>query len=66
MRAYRRKRRNVRIGQVLMALGVLIAVTHWLGHIGAFGDQPSGFVDLVAGYPAAAVVFILGAVLAGQ
>lgn len=66
LQAYRRKRRLIRAGQVLMALGVLIAVVHWLAHIGAFGVQPSNLTDLLAGYPAAAVVFIAGAMLAGQ
>lgn len=66
LRAYRRKRRLVRVGQVLMALGAAIAVVHWLAHIGVFGGQPSNLVDLLAGYPAAALVFILGGILAGQ
>lgn len=66
LRAYRRKRRLVRIGQVLMAIGVVIAVVHWLAHIGTFGGQPSGLTDLLVGYPAAAVVFVVGAILAGQ
>ena len=66
MQAYRRKRRLIRVGQVLMALGLAIAFVHWLAHIGAFGGQPSGLVDLVSGYPAATLVFVLGAILAGQ
>lgn len=49
-----------------MAVAVVIAVTHWLGHLGAFGPQPSDLQDLLVGYPAAFVVFIIGAVLAGQ
>lgn len=66
LRAHRRKRRLVRVGQVLMALGLVIAVVHWLAHIGVFGGQPSGLNDLLAGYPAGALVFVLGAILAGQ
>ena len=66
VRAYRTKRRLIRVGQVLMVLGVAVAGVHWLGHIGAFGGQPSGLVDLVAGYPAGALLFVLGAILAGQ
>lgn len=64
--AYRRRRRLVRLGQFLMTAGAVIAVVHWLGHVGVFGGQPSSVVDLLAGYPAAAVVFVLGAILAGQ
>jgi hypothetical protein len=63
---YRRKRRIIRSGQVLMAVGVVIAVVHLLAHMEAFGGQPSGFVDLVAGYPIAALIFFAGAVAAGQ
>ncbi|WP_198152940.1 hypothetical protein [Pseudofrankia sp. DC12] len=63
---YRRKRRIIRTGQVLMAAGVVIALVHWLAHLGAFGGEPSGLVDLVAGYPVGALVFFAGAVAAGQ
>lgn len=64
--ASRRRRRLVRAGQILMAAGVLIVLTHWLGHLGAFGGQPSSLADLVVGYPTGAVMFLIGAVLAGQ
>ncbi|SBW28746.1 hypothetical protein FDG2_5941 [Candidatus Protofrankia californiensis] len=63
---YRRKRRIIRTGQVLMAVAAVMALLHLLAHLGTFGGQPSGFVDLVAGYPAAAVLFLAGAVAAGQ
>ena len=66
LRAYRRKRRKVRVGQVLMGIGLVIAVTHWLAHVGAFGGEPSSLLDLLAGYPTAAVVVLFGAILAGQ
>lgn len=63
---YRRRRRLVRSGQVLMAIGALVVVVHLLGHLGVFGAEPSGWQDLTVGYPAGAVLFLLGAVLAGQ
>lgn len=66
LRAYRRARRLLRVGQVLMGSGAVIALVHWLGHVGAFGGQPSNLADLLAGYPAAALVFVAGAILAGQ
>lgn len=66
LRSYRRKRRLVRLGQVLMGLGAAIAIVHWLAHIGALGGQPSNLIDLLAGYPAAGIVFVFGAILAGQ
>lgn len=60
------KCRLVRIGQVLMAVGVVVGVGHRLVHIGTIGGQPSGTTDLLAGFPAAAVVLVAGAVPAGQ
>lgn len=62
-----RHRRLVRVGQVLMALGGGGALVHWLTHIEAFGpSQPPLWLDLAAGYPAGAFVFIIGAMLAGR
>jgi len=49
-----------------MAVGVLIAVVHLLGHLGALGAQPSGWQDLAVGYPTAGVIFLGGAIAAGQ
>ena len=49
-----------------MAVGGLVALVHLFAHLGAFGGQPSGFVDLVAGYPIAVMTFLGGAVAAGQ
>ncbi|MDP3208822.1 MAG: hypothetical protein Q8M65_06710 [Rhodoglobus sp.] len=60
-------RRVVRTGQALMVVGALVAVSHWLAHLEAFGPgQPPGWLDLVAGYPTGAIVLIIGAVLAGR
>lgn len=63
---YKRKRRKIRSGQALMLLGALIALTHLLAHLEAFGGEPSGFTDLVAGYPMGGAVALAGALLAGQ
>ena len=60
---YRSHRRKVRAGQALMAVGIVIAAVHALQHL---ATSPSGFVDLVAGYPAAGLIFLVGAVLAGR
>jgi len=35
-------------------------------HLEIFGGQPSSLLDLVAGYPTAAFLGILGAILAGR
>lgn len=63
---YRRHRRFVRIGQVIMLIGFLIAFQHWLAHLGVFGAQPPGWIDLVAGYPMGVLILALGAVVAGR
>ena len=63
---YRRKRRTIRLGQVLMVLGVVVAVVHMVGHLGAFGNEPSGWQDLAVGYPTAGLLFLGGAIAAGQ
>jgi hypothetical protein len=62
----RRNRRLIRIGQVCIALAVVVAVTHLAMHLEIFGGQPSSLLDLVAGYPTAAFLGILGAILAGR
>jgi len=50
----------------MMALGAIVAITHMLGHLGAFGSQPSGWQDLAVGYPTGGFLFLGGAVAAGQ
>lgn len=66
-RQYRRKRIMVRAGQILMVVAAMIALEHVAAHLGAFGaQQPPLLVDLLAGWPLAAVLFMIGAMLAGQ
>lgn len=65
--AWRRYRRFKRLGQILMILGLVVAVTHWLAHLQAFGPtQPPGWMDLAAGYPMGGLLVVAGAMLAGQ
>jgi hypothetical protein len=63
---YRRHRRIVRLGQAVMAVGVVVGLVHLVAHWGTFGGDPSGTVDLLAGYPMAAVLLIAGGVAAGR
>jgi hypothetical protein len=64
---WRRHRRFVRLGQALMLSGLLVALTHWLAHLEAFGPgQPPGWMDLASGYPTATVLLLAGAILAGR
>jgi hypothetical protein len=66
-RSWRIHRRLVRLGQVFMIVGAVVAATHWLAHIEAFGPgQPPGWLDLVAGYPTGALLLVAGAILAGR
>lgn len=61
--AYSRYRRRVRLGQVLMVVGGIIAAVHLVMHL---AGSPSGWTDLAAGYPIAGLIFIAGVWLAGQ
>lgn len=63
---YVRYRRGVRVGQFVMLVGGAVAVVHLLAHFGAFGAQPTGWDDLLVGYPAAGLIFLGGAYLAGR
>jgi hypothetical protein len=63
---YRRHRRFVRLGQAIMLAGFIIALQHWFAHLGMFGAQPPGWVDIVAGYPMGAAVLAIGAIIAGR
>lgn len=54
-------RRRV-FGWALVALAVLVGVTHWLAHIGLlYEDTP--LYDLTLGYPTAAFLGVLGAIV---
>jgi hypothetical protein len=46
-----------------MLVGALIAALHLVMHL---AGSPSGWIDLAAGYPAAALIMIVGGWLAGQ
>ena len=63
---YRRHRRLVRIGQVLMAAGALVAISHWIAHLAATGQGPSITEDIFVGYPTGGVLILIGAILAGR
>ena len=59
-RAYRARRT---IGWVLVGLGVVVGVSHWFTHVGAWDFAAQGIEDLVAGYPMAALLAIGGAIV---
>lgn len=59
-RAYRARRA---FGWGLVGLGILVAVSHWLTHIGTWDFASQGIEDLIAGYPMAALLEVLGAVV---
>lgn len=63
---YRRHRRLVRIGQLLMVVGALVAIIHWIAHLAPAGQGPSLALDIYAGYPAGGVLILIGAILAGR
>jgi hypothetical protein len=50
-----------------MVAAALLALEHAVAHLGAFGGkQPPVLIDLLAGWPLSGVLFIVGAILAGQ
>jgi len=68
--AAQRKRRKAhrglivgRIGTVLIAAGVLVALTHMLRHL---AYNPRGLEDVTAGYPAAAALVVVGLIMLGR
>lgn len=66
-REWRRHRLIVRVGQAAMAAGAIVGIVHWLTHLEVFGtQQPPLWLDLVAGYPMAAMLLIIGAIFAGR
>jgi hypothetical protein len=49
-------------GWTLVALGVLVGVTHWLAHLGALYED-TGLYDLTIGYPMAGALGVAGAIV---
>lgn len=67
MDEYTRRRFYLRIGQVIMAAGGIMAIVHWLTHLEAFGpEQPPLWLDLAVGYPMAMLLLVLGGVVASR
>lgn len=59
-RAYRARRV---VGWSLVAVGVLVGVTHWLEHLQLFSIAPKHMEDLLLGYPMALLLGIAGSVV---
>lgn len=58
---YRRQRQRQAVGWIVVAIGVVIGVTHVFRHLGAFRFLPgSGWQELATGYPLAAVFVASG------
>ena len=57
-------RRRV-FGWTLVALAVVIGVTHWLAHLGVLYED-TGLYDLTIGYPTAGLLGIAGAIVLGK
>lgn len=63
---YQRYRRGVRMGQAIMLVAAVVASVHLLLHLGIFGMPPTGWDDLLVGYPTAGGFLLGGAILAGR
>ncbi|MEX0985593.1 MAG: hypothetical protein WD096_11190 [Actinomycetota bacterium] len=61
--SFRRYRLQRAAGFSLVGLAVVIGVSHWLTHIGAWGFASQGVMDLVAGYPMAFALGIAGTIV---
>ncbi len=59
----RRYRFERAAGWTLVGLAIVIGVSHWLTHVGVWGFASQGVMDLVAGYPMAAVLGIAGSIV---
>ena len=51
------------VGWTLVAVGVFIGVSHWIGHLGYFHVASPGVEDLLIGYPTAALIAIAGSIV---
>lgn len=65
IKAHRRLRIRIRIGQLAMAVGALTVASHWFAHL-VITEGPPGIQDLLIGYPTGVALIVLGALLAGQ
>lgn len=54
------------LGVTVLILGAAIGVSHWLAHVGIFGQQPPSWMDLAIGYPTAALLLAAGGIILGQ
>lgn len=65
--AYRRWLIARSVGSTLMGIGVVIAAVHIFAHLGDFSVlSTSAMDDLLIGWPMAAILFLIGVILAGR
>jgi hypothetical protein len=65
-KGWRAKRRERMLGWSLVGVAVVVGVSHLLTHVGVWGFASQGVMDLVAGYPMAALLGITGAIVLGR
>lgn len=58
--AWQVSRRRQVIALVLIAVGVIVGLSHLLQHLGLYKLMASGMADLLIGYPTAFVLAIVG------
>ena len=55
------------LGWILVAIAVLVAAVHWIAHLGyPVVPLSMGWQDLLLGYPAAALLGVLAAMILGH
>lgn len=52
-------------GWGLVALAIIVGITHWLAHLGVLYED-TGLWDLTIGYPMAAALGVAGAIVLGE
>lgn len=57
---YRRRRI---LGWTMVGAAVIVGVSHWLTHLGVWAFAKQGVMDVVAGYPMAALLAITAAIV---
>ena len=51
------------LGWALVAVGVLVAASHWVQHLGVYELMSPGLSDLLIGYPTGGALAVLGSVV---
>lgn len=60
---YEQYQRRRFFGWALVVVGVAVAVSHWIQHLGAWELMSPGWSDLLIGYPTGGLLAVAGAIV---